>query len=148
MSDVTLYVAIVTALTSVVSTAIPLAFAWIRESRRSQFSADKLGDSSKLEIRLTELSNSMRSSASLVAQISAELEARAATVKKLQEEAASAETLASINKEQAQAVQRLLGAELQGSERRTHRRSLIDGALYFIGGAAASFLITLLVHPL
>jgi hypothetical protein len=90
----------------------------------------------------------MRLSARLVEQVSAELEARAATAKKLKEEAEAAETLASIHKEQAAAIQRLLDAELEGTARRIRRDSIIIGIASFVAGGGLTLLVTLLVHPL
>jgi hypothetical protein len=96
-----------------------------------------------VEERLDELSQSMRASAQLVAQISAELEARALTAKQLQEDAKAAEALAGIHKEQAEAIRRLMDAQLTGSERRIRRDSIIIGIGSFIAGGGVSFLVTL-----
>lgn len=68
-----------------------------------------------LEERLAELAELMSRSSTLAEQVSAELEARAATARRLQEEAKQAEELASINREQAEAVRRLMDAELAPS---------------------------------
>ncbi len=65
-----------------------------------------------LEERLAELADLMIRSATLVEQASAELDARAATAQKLQEEAKQAEELASVNREQAEAIRKLVDAEL------------------------------------
>lgn len=97
-----------------------------------------------VEERLDELSVSMRASAQIVAQISAELEARAMTAKQLQEDAKTAEALAGIHKEQAEAIRRLMDAELTGSERRIRRDTIIVGISSFIAGGGVSFLLTLL----
>jgi len=90
----------------------------------------------------------MRNSAKLVEQVSAELDARAATAKKLKEEAEAAEALAAINREQAEAIRRLMDTELEGTARRIRRDSIIIGIMSFIAGGGISFLVTLLVHPL
>lgn len=81
-------------------------------------------------------------------QISAELNARAATARKLQAEARDAEALNQLTKEQAEAVGRLVHAEVDGSERRIRRDSVLIGLLWFIAGVAATIGVTLLVHPL
>jgi hypothetical protein len=98
-----------------------------------------------VEERLDELSKSMRESAQIVAQISAELEARAITAKQLQEDAKAAEALAGIHKEQAEAIRRLMDAELTGSELRIRRDTVIVGIASFIAGGGVSYLMTL-VH--
>jgi len=101
-----------------------------------------------LEVRLEELSKSMRDSARLVEQVSAELDARAVLAKKLKEEADAAEVLAGIHKEQVEAIRRLMDAELEGTERHIRRDSILIGIGSFIAGGAVSLVITLLVHPL
>lgn len=101
-----------------------------------------------LENRLEELSKSMRNSARLVEQVSAELDARAATAKKLQEEAAAAQALADMNKAQGEAIRHLIDTELEGSERRIRRDAIVIGIGSFVAGGGVSFCVTLLVHPL
>jgi hypothetical protein len=81
-------------------------------------------------------------------EVSAELEARAVTAKKLQEDAKAAEALAGLHKEQAEAVRRMLDAELAGTARRIRRDAITIGLGSFAAGGAVSFLVTLFVHPL
>ena len=102
----------------------------------------------------------MAQSALLSEHINAELTARAATARKLQEEAEQAEALASVNREQAEAVRRLLEAEIAGKladsgkaiernvRRDVRRDSIRIGIGSFIAGGGLTYLITLLVHPL
>lgn len=109
-----------------------------------------------LEDRLAELTDLMGKSSILVEQVSAELEARAATAQKLQEEARQAEELASINHEQAESIRRLMNAELAAelkdngaAIRRDIRKDAIRiGVGSFFAGGGLTLLITLLVHPL
>jgi hypothetical protein len=89
----------------------------------------------------------MRQSARLVEQVSAELDARAATVRQLQEDAEAAEALAALHKDQADAVRRMIDAELGGSEKRIRRDSIVIGMFSFIAGVGATIVVTLLVHP-
>jgi uncharacterized membrane protein YheB (UPF0754 family) len=101
-----------------------------------------------LEDRLEELSKSMQNSARLVEQLSAELDARLATAKKLQEEAAAAQALAEIiHKEHAEAIRRLLDTELEGSERRINRNAIIMGVAFVIASSCIAFLLILFVPP-
>jgi hypothetical protein len=86
----------------------------------------------------------MQESAQVVTQISAELEARAMAAKQLQEDAKAAEALAGLHKEQAEAIRRLMDAELGASEKRIRRDSLIVGIGSFIAGGGVSYLLTLL----
>lgn len=98
----------------------------------------------------------MGRSSILVEQVSAELEARVATAQKLQEEARQAEELASINREQAEAIRRLMNADLAATLkandvaiRKDIRKDAIRiGVGSFFAGGGLTLLITLLVHPL
>ena len=109
-----------------------------------------------LEERLAELTDLMGRSSILVEQVSAELDARVATAQKLQEEARQAEELASINREQAEAIRRLMNADLAATLKdngTTIRRDIRKDAIRigvgsFIAGGGLTLLITLLVHPL
>jgi hypothetical protein len=101
-----------------------------------------------LEQRLDDLAASMRNSAQIVQQVSTELEARAATAKRLKEEAEAAEALSRLHKEESDAIGRMLRAQLEGATREIRRDSIKIGIVSFAGGAAASLLVTLLVHPL
>jgi hypothetical protein len=102
----------------------------------------------------------------LVEQVSAELDARAATARQLQEEVKEAEALAAIHREQADAIRRLMDAELDANRkamaaeltaklaensaavRKDVRKDAIRiGIGSFIAGGGLTFLITLLVHP-
>jgi hypothetical protein len=101
-----------------------------------------------LEQRLDDLAASMRESAQIVQQVSAELEARAVTAKRLREEGEAAKALSRLHKEESEAVSRMLQAQLETATREIRRDSIRIGIVSFAGGAAASFLVTLLVHPL
>jgi hypothetical protein len=127
------------------SDLLPSLLPWLR-NRRSRTA--EAAPSKTLEDRLDELSKSMQDSARLVEQISAELDARATTVKRLQEDAKAAEALAGLHKEQVEAVRRMMDAELEGNARRIRRDTIIIGFGSFVAGGAVSFVITLFVHPL
>ena len=90
----------------------------------------------------------MRDSARLVEQVSAELDARAKTAKRLKEEAEAAEALAGIHKEQAEAIRRLMDAELEGAARRIRKDSIWIGIASFVAGGGITLIVTLFVHPL
>jgi negative regulator of replication initiation len=104
-----------------------------------------------LDERLDKLSASFGESARLVEQISAELDARAVTARQLEQRAQDATALAAQHEEQVEAMRRLLRsemkAELTTAERHILRDSLKVAIASFALGAAASVLITLLVHP-
>jgi hypothetical protein len=130
---------------------IPTVLPWLR--RRLSRTADAApsetleAPSETLEDRLDELSKSMQNSARLVAQVSSELDARTAAVKKLQEDAKTAEALAGLHKEQADAFRRMIDEELAGTARRIRKDSITIGVASFVAGGGVSFAITLFVHP-
>jgi hypothetical protein len=99
-----------------------------------------------LEERLDELSLSMRRSARLVEQVSAELEARAASARQLQEDAKTAEAVAAFHKEQTEAVRRMLDAELVTQAKGIRRDSVWIGVVSFVGGGLLTLAVTLFVH--
>jgi hypothetical protein len=101
-----------------------------------------------LEDRLQRLSGSMRESARLVAEVSAELEAQEATARRLKEEAKTAEALASLHKDQAEAVRKMLDVELSGQARRIRSDAIKVAVASFVAGGGLTLLVTLLVHPL
>lgn len=102
-----------------------------------------------LEKRLEDLSKTMSTSSRLMEQVTAELEARVLLAEQLKKEAEAAEALAGLNKGQREAVARLVrgevSAEIAAESRRAKRLSITIGFLYFAAGAAASYVITLLV---
>ncbi len=104
-----------------------------------------------LDERLDRLSGSLRESARLVEEVSAELDARAVMARQLERQAQDARALAAQNEEQVEAVRRLLRSEMQAelatAERHIFRDSLRVAIASFVLGAAVSVIITLLVHP-
>jgi hypothetical protein len=100
-----------------------------------------------LEERLDELAKSMRQSARLVEQVSSELDARAATARRLQEEAKKAEALAALHRDQADAIRRMLDAELATQAKRIRGDSIKIGIASFVAGGGLTLAVTLFVHP-
>ena len=89
----------------------------------------------------------MRQSARLVEQVSAELDARAATARQLQEDAKAAEALAALHKDQADAIRRMMDAELATTAKGIRRDSIVIGIASFVAGGGLTLLVTLFVHP-
>jgi len=90
----------------------------------------------------------MRKSAQLVQQVSAELDARAATARQLKEEAEAAQAIAALHKEQADAIRKMMDVELANSVRRIRSDSIKIGVASFVAGGGVSFVVTLVVHPI
>jgi hypothetical protein len=101
-----------------------------------------------LEQRIQALAETMRSSARLVEQVTAEIETRAATAERLRDEAQAAEQLAQLSKAERDAVARLVRAEVSDQNRRSTRLSFVASVLFFVAGVAATVAVTLFVHPL
>lgn len=111
----------------------------MRDARQSPQSLDR---------RLNRLARSIRESARLAEEVSAEVEVRAAAVQKLEEQAREAEALAALNEEQADAVRHVVDASIASAGRRIRRDSIWIGAATFVLGAGVTLLVTLLVHPI
>lgn len=71
-------------------------------------------------------------------------EALLARVSQLQKEAADAQQLASVHKDQAEAVANILKSEYQ----KTAKQSRASNLLYFLAGVLASIAVTLFVRPI
>jgi hypothetical protein len=97
-----------------------------------------------LQERIATMAASLHESAGLVEQISTEVEAREKMVLAMEARAQAAEDSVRLNEEAAAAVSRILDVRFQKAEKRTRR----DGVVGFIFGVVATYLITLLVHPL
>lgn len=119
-----------------------------REARAIAAKVEGGASQATLEDRLSQLSKSMQQSARLVEQVSAELDARAATARQLQKEAEDAEALAALHKDQADAVRRMIDSELATATRRIRSDSIKIGIASFIAGGGLTLLVTLLVHPI
>jgi hypothetical protein len=83
-----------------------------------------------------------------VHQVTAELDARAATAARLKEEAETAEAISRLHKEESEAVRRMLDAQLETVAHKIHADSIRIGIASFVAGAGVTLLITLLVHPI
>jgi hypothetical protein len=101
-----------------------------------------------LEERIQSLSGVMAESASLLEQITADIELRAVFAKEKKEEADLAIAAASLNHEQLQALQRVVRTEVSSEGNKGIRAGLLIAIFSFILGVAATVLVTLFVHPL
>jgi hypothetical protein len=144
--DATLVFVYIAALAAAVGGGATVA--WLLSSNSQFGQATQATSNRTLEQRLDELAESMRQSARLVEEVSAELDARAATAKQLKEEADTAQAIAGLHQEQMEAVRRVLDAELTGATRRIRGDSIKIGVASFIAGGGVSLLVTLLVPPL
>jgi hypothetical protein len=146
-----LWEGIVAAITLAVSGSLLAALLDLR-NEASAVEAHEAPEPDSLERKIGLLLDSMRQSATLVEQVSAELDARALAVRRLQEDANQARVLAEMNKEQAQAVQRIIqsgmGSQLSATRREIFRDSVRLAVISFFAGGLITLLVTLLVHPL
>ncbi|MEV3986137.1 hypothetical protein [Nonomuraea sp. NPDC049758] len=104
---------------------------------------------STVEERADELADLLKRSTTLLAELSAEMEARTATVRELQAEAEHAESIASIHKEAQAAVEKMLDARLAARLEESGRKSfkqgmwlnIVSGAFFFIAGVVVTLLL-------
>jgi ABC-type thiamin/hydroxymethylpyrimidine transport system permease subunit len=66
----------------------------------------------------------------------------------LQEDAKTAEALAALHRNQAEAVRRMMDAELATTAKGIRSDSIKIGIASFVAGGGLTLLVTLLVHPL
>jgi hypothetical protein len=134
------------ALVSAVAGAL-ITFGLLRRSTQALSKTEDAASQTTLEERLDELSKSMRRSARLVEQVSAELDARAATARQLQKDADTAQALAALHKDQADAIRRTIDAELATAANRIRSDSIKIGIASFFAGGGLTLVVTLFVHP-
>jgi hypothetical protein len=96
-----------------------------------------------LEARLTALGETMRASARLLEEISAEMDARLLAAERLKTEAEAAERLAELNDAQRQAVARLVRAEVSTEGKKSFRQGLAANFFFFLAGVLASIATTM-----
>jgi hypothetical protein len=136
---------IAAAIVAILGTLPALYLAWVAVPSSVRALPEK---PKALEQRLDDLANSMKESARLVEQISAELAAQAASARQLKEEAETAEAIARLHKEETAAIQRLLDTQLEGAARRIRGDSIKLSIIFFFAGSVVTYAVTLLVHPL
>lgn len=112
--------------------------------RRVQPSAQERAHS--LEDRLSDLGDLMRSSARVLEEVQAEIQARIALAEKAKRDAEEAEQLAQLNEAQRAALARLVRAEVSGEIASGGRRSFWLGVvvnfIFFAAGAGVTALLT------
>lgn len=144
--DVLTVAATVAALVGGVVAAIQAAAVF--RSGRAQSMTQAAIEEESLEDRVRVLIRLLGQSSDLLSQVSAEIDARAATATRRMQEAAQAQELADLRKEEREAVAQLVRAEVGAAARRSSRRALLANVLFFIAGGLVSLAITLWVHPL
>jgi hypothetical protein len=113
-----------------------------------QRSAEAASQNLTLEDQIDRLQDQMKSSAQLIEQISAEMEVRAKTAASLKAEAEQAQQLASLHREQQDAVMRAVRAEMAAESKKSARQNLKANLLFFLGGVLVSVAIQLVIKPL
>lgn len=136
------------ALQSIIFAGAGAAFGAGIRTKKTIDSIKQAASEATVEGRLDQLSKAMSESARLVEQVSAELDTRAATARRMKAEAESAEALAALHKDQANAVRNLVNTELATATRSIRSDSIKIGIGSFFAGGGLTVLVTLLVHPL
>jgi peptidoglycan hydrolase CwlO-like protein len=96
------------------------------------------------EQRVERLTKSLREAASFVDEIETEIAASQAKARKLQADVERYEQLSRIHREDLEAIATVLRIELRDESRRTFWQNFAMNFGFFLLGAAASFLLTLL----
>src|ERR1700730_16385785 len=123
-----------------------------RRSQKEAVEHAAAAEPATLETRLAGLAANMTSASSLLVLVETELEARRVEAERLAGEARNAEEILKLTQEQKDAVAAewtsRMQSVVQADSSKANRLSVLVGALYFLGGGAVTFLVTLLVHPL
>ncbi|HEX6472198.1 MAG TPA: hypothetical protein VF069_24105 [Streptosporangiaceae bacterium] len=130
---------------AVVSLVVAAVGTWLTSRRHGR---DGKTAEVTLEDRLKELGDSARQSARLLAEVEAEIDARAARAARLKRDAEDAEHILALTEQERHAVARLVRAEVGAEGRRNFRQGLWINLLFFVAGVLASIAVTLLIHPL
>jgi hypothetical protein len=101
-----------------------------------------------LDGRLDRLAKSVRESARLASEVSAEVDLRAAAVRELEEKARDAEELTALNEDQAEPLRRLVQVSMATEGRRIRRGAIKIAIASFVAGAAVTLLVIFLIHPI
>jgi biopolymer transport protein ExbB/TolQ len=101
-----------------------------------------------LDGRLDRLAKSMRESGRLASEVSAEVDLLAGVVRELEEKAGEGEPPPALNEDQAETARSLVQASMATEGRRIRRAAVKIAVASFVAGAAATLLVTLLVHPI
>ena len=124
---------------------------FLQRRREKELVEDTAAAEPTLEARLAELGTNMTSASALLVLIQTELEARRVEAERLASEAKHAEEILKLTQEQKDAVAADWTARMknvvQEDSKKANRISVLIGALYFLGGGAVTYLVTLLVQP-
>ena len=118
-----------------------LALSWLSSRYSKAYYAAKGAPPKTLEDKIRKLLWSSEETMYLVSDIEAEIRERKAIVEKLQSDSHSFEQLASLNKDQAEEVSRLLKGQLRSESKRTFWQAVAVNALFFGFGIIATLLI-------
>jgi hypothetical protein len=97
------------------------------------------------EDRVKRLSRSLKEAVALISQIETEIKDRTALAEKLQNDVKTYNQLVQIKKPEVEAVAQLLRGELRSEGRKTFWRGVAVNFIFFVLGASASVVATMLV---
>jgi uncharacterized protein HemX len=108
------------------------------EGRRRERRDEQLRRGDRIEALLQNLNHANE----VIREIEVEIRGRQALAEKLQRDAAQAERLLELNREQLDAVRRLVGSEFKGESRRGLWIGAAINFVFFVAGAALSLLLS------
>jgi len=126
----------------VVSVAVATLPILSRQPRRASSSRGE----PTVAARIDDATRSLELAAKLVNELQIEMQARMVALERLQVENAEYEKLAAVQKEEAEAVSRLIEGVISSTHTRLNRSSRRDQALFFIAGLIASIPVQIVVN--
>jgi hypothetical protein len=99
-----------------------------------------------LEARVDTLTASLRDAAKLVSQIEGEIESRSELASKLRDDVARYDALKKLSSSEVEAVAQVLRGELKSEGTKSFWLAVLVNFVFFVLGAASSFLITKIGH--
>ncbi len=110
------------------------------------FVAKKKKPNKSLEARIKALASSLTESAELINQVELEISEKEELLEKLKKDTDTYNALLSLKKEEIDAITKVLKSELKSQSKKSFWLNILINFLFFLLGAGASFLITILTR--
>jgi uncharacterized protein with ParB-like and HNH nuclease domain len=94
-----------------------------------------------LSIKIIELTNSFKKSAELMNEVEVQFAKQKEVAMKLKEEAETNQVIASLNKKEVEAINRIISATVKGEGKKATRVTIVSSAIFCIIGLVGGLLI-------
>jgi len=129
------------------SGVLSLSATLLAKKRLSEYDEAKNSLENKhLAVRIKNISATLNTAASEMNDIQKLLEERIALVEKLSEQAKNAESIASINKEQVDAIDDMFSERLKSVNRKNFRQSIFVNAVFFVLGIVVTLIFSMFIR--